>query len=508
MIKQLSSLSLSLALLGGAAVVAFLLIATRSTPTPQSNGEKSVIVELAPLRPQSADIIIEAFGVARAANEATLQAQVAARIEAVHPNLRIGGVIPAGEPAIRLEKADFEASVAAAEAAVARAQSNLVLEEGRRKVAEREAELIGDAAPDLEIDRALALREPQLADAKAALRQAESDLKTAQLSLQRTDITFPFDALVLNETADVGDFAAIGASLGAVADVSAFWLEVEIPQTTLQRLRSRERAQGRNAAAQAFPSGAPSTDASSPGNAAGQAFRNAEVISLSGSVSDQSRLGVALLAVEDPLARLPENAGAPSILLGSYVDVEINAGDVADVYQTPIAALRENNKVAVRAANGRLAIRDIDVVHRQASIALIRGAFEPEDELVVSRLANAIPGTLLQTAEEADRKRSQEQEDDEDDEQRVSDRRAALADHVHIARRATADTLTGVVRLGSKSSNTVVVNVNDFRRCAETAENPEHPNKDSERQHCDTIGGGVGHAAGRIAARLSQVWQG
>ncbi len=434
MIKKSNSLPFSLALLGGAIVVAFLMIATRSTPSPQENGEKSIIVDLAPLEPEAADIIIEAFGVARAANEASLQAQVAARIEAVHPNLRIGGIIPAGEPAVSLEKADFDAAVAAAEAAVARARSTLALEQGRRKVAEREAELISDAVPDLEIDRTLALREPQLADARAVLRQAESDLKSARLRLQRTDITFPFDALVLNETADVGDFASVGASLGAVADVSAFWLEVEIPQAMLQRLRTLAAAQTENAPAKAFPTGGDDADA-----AESSSYRQAEVISLSGSVSDRSRLGIALLAVADPLARLPENRDAPSILLGSYVNVRIDAGEVQDVYSMPVAALRENNQVAVRAEDGRLAIRDVEVVHQQASLVLVRGEFGPDDEVVVSRLANAIPGMLLQTAEEADRERSQEQDGEAEDNQRVSDRDAQLFDASRAVRRDHAN---------------------------------------------------------------------
>ena len=103
---------------------------------------------------------------------------------------------------------------------------------------------MGAASPDLEIDQALALREPQLAEARAVLRQAQSELKTARLRLQRTDITFPFDAMVLNESADIGDFAVVGSNLGAVADISAFWLEVEVPQNdsaALARDRRRNR---------------------------------------------------------------------------------------------------------------------------------------------------------------------------------------------------------------------------------------------------------------------------
>ena len=419
MMKKLSPVTLSLVLLGGAVAIAFVLIATRSTPSPQANGEKSIIVTLAPLEPQTKEMIIEAFGVVRPANEASLQAQISGRVESVHPALRIGGIIPAGEAAVQIEKADFEAAVSAAEAAVARARAALALEEGRRKVAEREAEIIGEAAPDLEIDTTLALREPQLADAKAVLREAQSNLTTAQLNLQRTEIRFPFDALVLNEDADIGDFATVGAPLGAVADVSAFWLEVEIPQSTLQRLRSLAGPDGRKPVARIFPTG------TTPSNRS-VTSREATVISLSGSVSDQTRLGVALLEIKDPLSRLVENQKAPSILLGSYVDVEIGAGAIDGVYETPVAALRENDKVAVRAKNGRLAIRDVEIIHRQASTALVRGDFESDDELIISRLTNAIPGTLLQTPEEIERNRKQDDKDNTDDTQRVSGRQSML----------------------------------------------------------------------------------
>ena len=89
-------------------------------------------------------------------------------------------------------------------------------------------------------------------------------------------------------------------------------------------------------------------------------------------------------------------------------------------------ALRENDQVAVRAADSRLAIRSVDVVHRRAADALIRGNFLPDDELVVSRLTNAIPGMLLQTAEEADRQRTLGEPGDNEETQRVSDRGAAL----------------------------------------------------------------------------------
>ncbi|MEM9705989.1 MAG: hypothetical protein AAF850_07920 [Pseudomonadota bacterium] len=407
-IRRLSSFGLSLTVLGIAVGIVFLLIVTKSSPQPRDQGERSVIVQLQELQPKTTPFIVDAVGVARAQTEADIQAQVAGRIASVHPMLRIGGVIPAGEAAVTIEADDYEANAAAAAAAVARARAALSLELGRRKVAEQEAALVADVAPDLTIDAALALREPQLADARAALAEALSTQKTADLNLQRTEISFPFDALVIAENADIGDFATVGATLGSVADVSTFWVEAEAPQTVVQRLRVRQSGPSSDQL---------SDDAgnSSEGAGAIAAFpalsdqntaRQASLLSVSGSVSEASRLGIIIAAIDDPLALESENVGAPPILLGAYIKLRISVGNIEDVFEAPAAALRENDLVAVRTAESRLAFRQIELVQRVAESAFIRGDFVQGDALVVSRLATAIPGTLLVTPDEAQNDRS------------------------------------------------------------------------------------------------------
>jgi multidrug efflux system membrane fusion protein len=76
------------------------------------------------------------------------------------------------------------------------AKSNLSIQMGRQDVARKDFELIGQ---ELSAEnKALVLREPQLESAKANVEAAQAAVNQAQLNLQRTTITAPFDAHVIS----------------------------------------------------------------------------------------------------------------------------------------------------------------------------------------------------------------------------------------------------------------------------------------------------------------------
>jgi hypothetical protein len=69
------------------------------------------------------------------------------------------------------------------------------------------------------------------------------------------------------------------------------------------------------------------------------------------------------------------------------------------VYAVPRRALRENNRVWVRDAEGLLRIRKIDVLWRRLDDVLARGGLEPDDLVVTTRLTSVIPGMPLDIRE-------------------------------------------------------------------------------------------------------------
>ena len=73
---------------------------------------------------------------------------------------------------------------------------------------------MGDDVQTSEIGRELALRIPHRQKMEAALEAARSRLKEAELSLERTTIRAPFNALVQNESVDLGQLVSIAERTG------------------------------------------------------------------------------------------------------------------------------------------------------------------------------------------------------------------------------------------------------------------------------------------------------
>jgi hypothetical protein len=108
----------------------------------------------------------------------------------------------------------------------------------------------------------------------------------------------------------------------------------------------------------------------------------------------QGRMARVLVAVDDPLAL--SDRSLPVLPLGSYVRLEVPAGEVSDVIEAPRESLRENDQVWVRDAAGTLRFREVEVIWRGDESVLLRGAFEAGDELIVSYLSDPLPGLVLE----------------------------------------------------------------------------------------------------------------
>jgi multidrug resistance efflux pump len=125
----------------------------------------------------------------------------------------------------------------------------LELEKGRGDVAQREWQILrSDSDANL---APLALRSPQLVAAKQSLAGAQANLKQAELALSRTHFTAPFNALVLDESIEVGQVVAPGAPLATLIGTDRFWVSVSLPVDELgRRSCGRTSAQERRSCAE------------------------------------------------------------------------------------------------------------------------------------------------------------------------------------------------------------------------------------------------------------------
>ena len=355
-------------------------IQTRPKPPQRPPAPISPLVEVMAAQTGPETVLVRVLGTVVPSRKTDIRAEVAGIVREVAPGFLPGATVSKGSALIRLEAEDFRLDVAARQADLDSAKAALELELGYQKVARHELELLQKNNKDLD-ETALALRAPQLAQARAKVLQAETALAQARLDLTRTTVTAPFTALVLEKNVEVGSRVGVSDTLASLVDASEYWVEAAIPVDRLPWV---------------FLPGkdAPGSVVRVRSQASG-AEREGRILRLRGDLEDQGRLARVLVTLPKPLETKP----AP-ILLGEYVRLDIEGRRLDSVVRLPRAALRENDTVwTVR--NATLDIRSVNVAWRDTETVLVQAGLEPGELVVTSDLATPIqdmPVTLAQTA--------------------------------------------------------------------------------------------------------------
>ena len=182
------------------------------------------------------DVLVDVTGTINARSYVELVPEVSGRVVEVSPSLRAGGSFTFGEVLIGIDERDFRLAVEQANAEVASAESNLLLQQTEGAVASSNYALLhsGDSVP------ALVAREPQIGQARAQLLSARARAAAAELDLSRTKISLPFAGRVTSSTAEVGQMLSRGQSFGRVFALDALEVNVPIGQTELLNLTPAE----------------------------------------------------------------------------------------------------------------------------------------------------------------------------------------------------------------------------------------------------------------------------
>jgi len=224
-------------LLAGFTLVGWQLLSSAPSSKRERPPAPVPLVDIVNSQPASYPLILDASGPVVSAFELEIRPQVDGRILTLHPDFEPGGRITAGAPILRIEPDDYELAIQAAKAEIAKAQAAISLERGRRIVAREELQsLQGSLNVDAE-SRALALRKPQLRQVEAELAAARNRLQRAELDLARTEITLPFDVIVLQRSRVAGEVVAARELIGRVTRADEYWVELRTQPGVLRRLQ-------------------------------------------------------------------------------------------------------------------------------------------------------------------------------------------------------------------------------------------------------------------------------
>ena len=363
-------------IVAGGFLLAIAIIATGPRPDRQARPPDAPAVQTVEAVRETAQLTVTAHGTVVPKTESDLVAEVAGRVVAVSPSMVSGGFFSKGDVLIEIERIDYEAALAQARAALASAGSELANAELTFNRAEELAAT--EAVSRADLDQAL----NQLNVARAAQRQTTAAVLRAERDLERTRVTAPFNGRVRTERVDAGQFVSRGESIATL--YSTDYAEVRLP------VKDQDLAFLPFSLVRTDPPSATGTKAVLRAEFAGGMHAwEADVVRTEGELDPLSRVVNVIAQVADPYE--PEGA-APPLTLGLFVEAEIMGRTVDDVVVVPGTALQSGNRLFVVDASNRLSFREAEVVRLTAETAYLRADVSNGEQICVTPLDDAVEG--------------------------------------------------------------------------------------------------------------------
>ena len=342
---------------------------------------KVAVVDVQTARLADTRAVVFAMGTVAAAREVTLKAQVAGTVQSVAAAYVLGGRIVKDAELLSLDPVDYEVAVQKAQSALATAKAALAIEQGSQTIAREELSLMSALSPEDVSQTDLALRKPQLAQARADVASAEADLRQAMLNLNRTVVRAPFNAMVVERNVNVGTFAGVQDSLATLVGTDEFWIEavVSLDQLALIDLD--------------YPGGCPVAIKSQIGTGTW----TGHVVQVAGKLSESSRMATVIVSVKNPLGTI-ENPSPNHLMIDDYVSVEIAGRPLANVIELPRDVMQDGKRVWVY-DDGTLDIRKVTLVWKSTDAVYLDSGVKAGEKVVTSALATPVQGMALKIAD-------------------------------------------------------------------------------------------------------------
>lgn len=356
------------------------MIVLRPQPPSTPTAERVVPVDVLTVTSTDMNITISSQGTVAPRTQTALVAEVSGRVISVSDKLVAGGFFNAGETLLRIDPADYEVAVDQAQANLLTAQAQLAQEQAQANQAAREWDLSGrprENAP------AIALRTPFLREAEARVLYSESELRRAQRQLDRTTVRAPYDALVREKFADIGQYLGTGSQIAEV--FATDYAEVRLPLSDNDMRWLTLPEPGQLAPVDA-------TSVTLYATVAGKRHHwQAEIVRTEGVVDSNSRMHYAVARVDDPYG-LQGNSRLPPLPAGTFVNADIQGIHVAGVFDIPLEALRNGNQVLTMDQEQRLRQRQVNIIRSEADRVFINEGLNDNDNVIVSPVAIPIEG--------------------------------------------------------------------------------------------------------------------
>ena len=323
------------------------------------------------LLPQTVNASISSQGVISPESALALLSELNSKVDWISPSMETGSSFSKGDTLLILDKRDYELALITAESNVLNAEVNLEREKAESDLASKEWKRVGAGAGS-----DLALRKPQLAQAKATLAASHATLERAQRNLRRTVFIAPFDGRVRTKNVDPGATIFPGTALGNIYATESFEVRLPIADQDVPFM-------GLNFNGRKIPEEKQLDVELSLGNS----ILKGKVVRAEAEVDPMTRM----LSIVARIDNTPSVSNSNPIAVGQFVQANIYGIEIRDVVVLPRAAVRDE-RVWVVDTSMILYNRPVEVLRYENEFALIGEGIETGDRLLTSRLSSLVNG--------------------------------------------------------------------------------------------------------------------
>lgn len=280
---------------------------------------KELYVQVIDVKNQNKRLEVSLSGVFKARSEVEIVPQVSGRVINIDESFFKGGVFLKDQILFEIEPEDYILEVNRLQAEVRKAETFYELERAEAKAALSEWYQLHPyrrSAPDL------VARKPQIREAVANLRAAQSSLQNAKLDLKRTKFTLPFSGRVVESSVNKGQYLSASQSYGSVYDAYSMEIESAISDSQAAILSESSRDIKVSIEAEYF----------------GKEYKYRGFLKRAFSEYEKdTRFGRVTFAIDGHCSN--------KLFPGIFAKVNIVGKEIKDVMVLPISALQNGNKI-------------------------------------------------------------------------------------------------------------------------------------------------------------------
>jgi RND family efflux transporter MFP subunit len=359
---------------------AWVIMALHPQVVTQAPKTEVPLVSVIQVEPQTLRLTVHSQGIVTPRNEIDLIPEVAGKVIHLHPDFVAGGFFGRDDLLVTIDPRDYDVAIVQAQAQIAEAKRQLAMEEAQADQSRNEWQALGDGAPS-----ALAMREPQMAEARAKLKAAEANLTLAKIKRSRCELRAPFAGRLQSKNAGLGQFIQPGDKLAGIYSTDV--AEIRLPLSTSQLgfldlplgVRNNSSHQGPKVSLTAQFAGAMQT-------------WEGHIVRTEGALDESTGVLYAVAEVQEPYRQKDKR---PPLLSKLFVQAEIEGKEIQNLFVLPQIAVNASQEVLLVDADQKLHIHRLDVLRNEQDHVLVKEGLNAGDRLVTSGIQVPVEGMTI-----------------------------------------------------------------------------------------------------------------